>query len=317
MIIGFDFFGKGLNGNAWDTAIPTSQLDNLYINEGIYDEMYMSLDTTIPKDNKKDDWSLKTIINPEFQNDLEAGTIDANGHVVSRLQLYRREFSSNADWILIGDTSYEHKFNVYSFIDNTAENGRSYEYAIAPMSNEIMGELNVSDRHQIEYSGIFISDSENNFRIEFDFEQGDVTHNRNVSEILPLNGKYPVVVVGNQDYRTSQINFLPLSQKQISKGGTKVNGRDEMNVRSRITSFLNNGKSKILRNDNGDIMIIATHGTTTSTKDISLPDIQSVQFDYTEIGDIKNGYLANAGLVVDAVKATYTYNEFGDVVWDI
>ena len=123
MIVGHSFYG--LEDVVWDTAIPTTQLDTMRIGEGIYDEIYMTLDTNIKDDGNREKWSLKTIMNSKFENDLEAGTIDGNGHVVTRLQLYRRLYSSTSDWVLIGDTDYTDEFNVYSFVDNTAENGKT------------------------------------------------------------------------------------------------------------------------------------------------------------------------------------------------
>lgn len=315
MIIGHSFYG--LEDVVWDTAIPTTQLDTMRMHEGIYDEIYMTLDTNIKDDGKRENWSLKTIMNSKFENDLEAGTIDGNGHVVTRLQLYRRLYSGTSDWVLIGDTDYSDEFNVYSFVDNTTENGRTYEYAIMPVANKIAGELNKSEPQKVEYEGVYISDTENNFRIELDFKQDTIQHNRNSALITPLNGKYPIAVFGKQNYRTSSLTFLPISQKQIDTGGTDVNGRDERSVRDKVTSFLNNGRAKILRNDNGDVMIIASQNVQTDPKETYLPDIQSVKFDYAELGRINSSDLARTGLVAEAVKSKYTYNEYGDVIWDI
>ena len=315
MIVGHSFYG--LEDVVWDTAIPTTQLDTMRIGEGIYDEIYMTLDTNIKDDGNREKWSLKTIMNSKFENDLEAGTIDGNGHVVTRLQLYRRLYSNTSDWVLIGDTDYTDEFNVYSFVDNTAENGKTYEYAIMPVANKIAGELNKSEPQKVEYEGVYISDTENNFRIELDFQQDTIQHNRNSALITPLNGKYPIAVFGKQDYRTSSLTFLPISQKQIDTGGTDINGRDERTVRDKVTSFLNNGKAKILRNDNGDVMIIASQNVQTNPKETYLPDIQSVKFDYAELGRINSSDLIRTGLVAEAVKSKYTYNEYGDVIWDI
>lgn len=315
MIIGHSFYG--LENVVWDTAIPTTQLDTMRMHEGIYDEVYMTLDTNIKDDGNREKWSLKTIMNSKFENDLEAGTIDGNGHVVTRLQLYRRLYSATSDWVLIGDTDYSDEFNVYSFVDNTTENGKTYEYAIMPVANKIAGELNKSEPQKVEYEGVYISDTENNFRIELDFKQDTIQHNRNSALITPLNGKYPIAVFGKQDYRTSSLTFLPVSQKQIDTGGTDVNGRDERTVRDKVTSFLNNGKAKILRNDNGDVMIIASQNVQTDPKETYLPDIQSVKFDYAELGRINSSDLTRTGLVAEAVKSKYTYNEYGDVIWDI
>ena len=64
-------------------------------------------------------------------------------------------------------------------------------------------------------------------------------------------------------------------------------------------------------------MIIASQNVQTNPKETYLPDIQSVKFDYAELGRINSSDLIRTGLVAEAVKSKYTYNEYGDVIWDI
>ena len=53
MIIGYDYFGKKLDGVVFDTAVPTSNVDEVVIGAGIYDEIFVSVDTTISNQNIK------------------------------------------------------------------------------------------------------------------------------------------------------------------------------------------------------------------------------------------------------------------------
>ena len=144
-----------------------------------------------------------------------------------------------------------------------------------------------------------------------------ITYNKNFASFNPLNGEFPVVVYGNQNYRTGNVSFLPLSNEQIESGGMKINPRSEKEVRNSVTSFLNNGKAKVLRNANGDIMIIATNNIKSAVKSQYLPDIQSVSFDYTELGRVDSDTLVSNGLIGDVVKSNYTYDAYGDIVWDL
>ena len=318
MIVGYSAYGEDLFSKVWDTPLPTSQLDELMVGAGIYDELYISVDTTISKANVRPDrWYLKNIINAKFQNDLEAGTLDANGHVITMLQVYRREHGRN-DWLLIGQFDYDFDYNVYSVVDITAKNGVTYDYAFVPVSDSVVGEENVSEYPvTVKYNGVFISDLEKNYRLEIDFTQGDVTHNKNSSVMTPLNGEFPVMIFGNQDYRTGNITFLPVTEKQIQSGGTKIDKGAERELRDSVTSFLNNGQAKVLRNDNGDIMIIATNNVKSSPKSSTLMDIHGITFDYTEIGKVDSGTLGKVGLLSHGSRGSYTYDENGDVIWDI
>lgn len=318
MIIGYSIFNNGFHSNYFDTALPTSQIDELTIGSGIYDELYLTLDTTVSMVNEKPSrWFLKTIINPKFKEDIEAGTLDADGHKITELQVYRQKFGEETDWTLIGRFSYEFEHNVYSFIDNSAENGATYRYAIVPIASEIVGELNVSQPVAVEYQGVYLSDNNHNFRLEIDFEMGPIVHNKNFSTMTPLNGRFPVLVYGNQDYRTGEVKFLSVTKNQIETGGTKIDSMAERVQRDAVVNFLNNGQAKILRNDNGEVMIIATSGVKSVPKDGRLMDIHSVEFDYTEIGKVNSQTMTSTGLLGDAMKSSYTYDERGEVVWEI
>ena len=144
VLIGYDFFGSR-NNLCFDTAIPTSQLDSVIINSGVYDELYISLDTAIAKtNNRPKGWFLKNIMHAKFENDLESGNLDADGHKITKIQIYRRILGDGAnDWVLVGEFEYKTDFNVYSFVDVTAESDRYYEYSIVPVAGEVILQINV------------------------------------------------------------------------------------------------------------------------------------------------------------------------------
>lgn len=325
MIVGYSFFtevdpntGYDLN-NMFDTAIPTSQLTTWSFNYGVFDEAYMSLDTTKTNDGiRPDTWEIKNIAHMKFENDLEAGSLDADNHVITKIQIYRRVWGNDDnDWILVGEFPYDKDFNTYSFVDITAKSGVFYEYANVPVADNVIGEIQMSEPVKVDYKGVFISDLQHNYRLEYDFELGDVSYNRNSGIHKPLNSRFPVVTYGNQNYRTGSISFLPISQEQIDSGGKEINNTVEYEVRDKVTEFLNNGKSKVIRNDNGDITIVAINSVKSTPKDKNILDIHNVEFDYTEIGKVESGSLSTTGLVGSVTKSNYRFDENGEIYWDI
>lgn len=318
MIIGYDFMNKDVQGTFFDTAIPTSHLDEMTIGSGVYDEIFITVDTT--EENNKvrpEKWQLKHIMDAKFQKDLEAGSIDADGHEITEIHIYRRKSAVGAKWILVGKTDYNKEYNVYSFTDRTVENGETYEYAIVPIAKSVIGELTSSELVKAEYSGAFISDLQNNYRMDIDFEREEAEHNKNHSILTPLNGKYPIFVYGNQDYETGRISFLPITKEQIDTGGTAIDAREERHLRDKVISFLNSGTTKIFRDSSGEIKLMAITGVKTKAKSSSMTEIRNVSFDYTEIGAVEGNVLATTGLIGQAVKSTYTYDEQGEIVWGI
>lgn len=316
MIIGYDFFGQKMDGNVFDTAIPTGNIDEVAMGAGIYDELFISLDTTIGAENAKPtSWQLKTIMNAKFENDLEAGSLDSDGHVITSIQIYRRKHMRDDNWLLVGHFPYEPEYNVYSFVDRFTENGASYEYAIVPVAQDVIGDITVSEPIKVDYDGVFISNLENNYHMDIDFELGTISYNNNMSTSAPLNGRYPIVTQGVQDYRTGDITFLPLSRGQVEAGGEKVDGRVERQYRNQVLSFLRSGGSKVIRDSNGEMMIVATHNITATSKNGNLIDLYAISFSFTELGEFDFETMSKGGLIGSAGKSKYSFDEFGNIVW--
>lgn len=316
MIIGYNYFSRGFHSNVFDTAIPTSHIDEVVVGAGIYDEIFVSVDTTIEDDKKKPtSWQLKTIMNPSFEGDLEAGSIESDGHKIRNIQIYRRKYLTNESWLLVSQFPYSIDYNVYSFIDRFTENGATYEYAIVPLAKDVLGEITLSEPVDVEYNGVFLTDLENNYQMEVDFEMGTVDHNNNVSTSNPLNGRFPIVTYGNQNYRTGEIDFLPLTQQQKDTGGMKIDGRDERMYQEKVLGFLKNSQAKVVRNDNGDMMVVAAHDVSTTSKNGNLLDLNAISFSFTEIGELDFETMSKAGLIGSAGASKYTFDENGNIVW--
>ena len=192
-----------------------------------------------------------------------------------------------------------------------------YEYSIVPIAKEVIGDITTSDPIKAEYDGIYISDLENNYKMEMDLDFGDVVYNKNSSTITPLNSQFPIVIYGNQNYKSGNISFLSVTDDQVKSGGTKVNGREERLHRDKIVNFLQKSGAKVIRNSNGEVMIIATNNVKTTPKEGFLLDIHSVGFDYTQLGDMDSPTLIKGGLVGSALKSNYTYDENGDIIWEM
>ena len=79
---------------------------------------------------------------------------------------------------------------------------------------------------------------------------------------------------------------------------------------------MNNGASKIIRNESGEILIVAITDVKTAPKADWLHDVQKVSFNYTEVGKIEGNSLKGMGLIGQAVKSKYTYNENGEILWE-
>lgn len=317
MIIGYNFMGHEFHGIIFDTAIPTAELDEVTMGAGLWDELFVSVDTKIGEDMlKPNNWQLKTVMDAKFKKSLEAGSLGANGHVITNIQLYRRDISKSNEFLLVGAFDYDEDFNVYSFVDRLAENKAIYEYAIVPVAGSVLGDTTLSKPVEINYEGVYISDLQNNYKVEFDVEKGSVTHVKNFAELQTLNGRFPITVVGKQNYKTGNLSFLPLSQEQIDSRGTKINARTERELREGIISFLQTGGAKVIRNSNGEMLVVAVNNVQENPRDGALADLSDISFDYIQVGEMDYETMSKGGLVGQAGKSKYTFDEDGEIIWN-
>lgn len=318
MIIGYDFFNLGLQGIFGDTAISTSELDEVTLGTGIYDELFISVDTTIDATNvKPTGWQLKNIMDAKFQGDLEAGSLDADGHEITKIQIYRRKYNEEKEWLLVGEFQFDRTYNVYSFVDRLCSNNVTYEYAIVPIAKKVVGELTISSPVKVDFEGVFISDANGNFKMDIDFELGEVSYNTNRSYITPLNGKYPIMITGDSNYRSGNVTYLPLSDEQIEYAGGATDSRQERITREGVIKFLQKDNAKVIRKDDGEVIVVSVSDVATSPKNGMLADIHSLGFSYTEIGELDYDTMSRTGLIGSALKSNYTFDENGEIVWDV
>ncbi|WP_225415000.1 hypothetical protein [Limosilactobacillus reuteri] len=311
-------YNLGFDGLFYDTGIPTSELDEVTMGAGMYDEMYVTVDDeTTSEPTKPDQWTLKTIMDANFNNTLEAGSINGRRHHVVKLQMYRREYENPAsDWLLISEFSYEEKYNLYTVIDRFVENYKTYEYALVPLAKDITGEMLISKPVQAKFTGTFISDVQHNYSMFINLQFSDLTYNNNVSKVVPLNGKYPIVTYGNANYRTGSVKFLPLTPEQEFGYASEIDSHAEFDNRKKIIDFLSNGQAKVIRRDDGDVIVVATNNVRTESISESVDELSNVTFDFTEIGGLDYSTLEKGGLISNAGKSVYTYDDTGNIVWN-
>lgn len=314
MIIGYNFFGLE-EGAVFDTPICTEMLDQVRLNEGTYDEIYIDLNTTIPDTiDKPNIWTIQTIMDAKFTGDLDAGSLGAEGFTITSIQVYRSVYGSD-NWELIAEFPYDEEYNVYDFVDRYVQNATTYRYAIVPVANEILGEMLLSETVEVKYEGIFLTDRKENRRLEYDIQLGEVSYNNNAVSNVSLNGVYPIVVMGNSNYRTGQLSTLPLSKETVALNGNGIDKLQEQINRDKWIDFLNNHKAKVLRMDSGVLILVLTQNPRVTHKDSEfLRDLASISFDYMEIGKLDFGTMTGHDLISSASLSKFTFNDEGEVV---
>lgn len=317
LIIGYDFFGLA-EGGIFDTPICTDMIDNIDLSGGYFDELFIDLDIAKATESiaKTETlvWDYTTILQAKFNGNLDGGSIVNNGFKIDKILLQRSLVGSDL-WDVVAVFDYKDGFDSYRYTDRYIQNGAVYQYAIVPVSSEVIGARLISGRILCSYEGMFLTDREENRRVLYDIELGDITYNKESAVVKPLNSSYPVATFSKGNYRTGNISTLPLSDETIMHAGSQIDGLAEQVNRDKWSNFIHNGRAKVIRMDSGVLMLAITTNLNVSHKqEGSLRDLASISFDYTEIGAVNFDNLLENGLISEVFASSLTYDDFGGVM---
>lgn len=210
-----------------------------------------------------------------FNNDLEGGNI--SGEILS-WKLTRKEkntFLYETINIFSGDTT--------EYIDNKVKNNIEYTYLLSSIDSNGNQSSGVSATGTIDFSGWMISDSTEyyNLSIGWDgYQTSGIKTNKGNYKFDNLT-QFPVISYSQQKYRTGSITCIPYSYN-ITNNNFDIN----LEVLNNFKTFLDNGNTKWLRSQDGDIMKVSTINTDYKYQDKIIEQLFQVNFEWCEIGSV-------------------------------
>lgn len=257
MFISLDFFGLD-EGAVFKTNIGHVNYNELQITGTVIDEIYVDEDIEIPVTTDKPEiWTYSTILNAKFQGNLEGGNLSANGAEIELIKFQKRRWDE-LEWTDVGDVKYNEDGKViYELLDKFVANQQIYQYSLLPVTSSVLGSRVLSEEITVDFEGVFLSDKDNNYRLLYDLQFGDINHNTPSSVFETLNSKYPIVVYSNLDYTDFDVEATFVSAS-TSNGETErqVDTRMEKTERGNLLRWVKNHKPKIYRDVNGELKLV-------------------------------------------------------------
>lgn len=270
--------------------VPTSieNITQVQIQNGIYDEVYITKDVESSYSTNIPEWDYNTIFDVKFHNNLTAGNLDFLSTQISEIRVKRR-VKGTFNWITVGI------FEVHSFSDITNlvfndyfnRNNVEYEYAFVPVVEGIEGQYIINDVFS-QFDGIFIADINSIYKFYSDVSYGSSTRVQKVGVFEPIGKKYPIIVSNSLlNYNTGSVTGNILPKDYLIN---RVLDRFEMvEERKAIEDFLTTKTAKVLKDWNGNIWcVFVTDLPTVNYVANYGMGISSVSFSWTEIGDLDN-----------------------------
>ena len=299
MMCGYNFCS---DGNALDPSpIVNNGFTDVTLRNGVFDHWNVNRDVTSPYSSAiPTDWDYLTIMNANFNGNIESGNSEFSLGNIDGIKIKRRKVT-DFDWVTLTyfDASELESLN-FVFNDNIAASGYTYEYAFVPVVGGTEGNY-ITNTIGAKFDGVFICDLDTIYKFYAGVKYGTNERVQKIGVFETYGRKYPVVVSNSLiNYETGSVTGTVLADDYLK---TKAMNRIAMVKEQRaLKDFLTNKKAKILKDWNSHSWLIVPIDNISTSYDSKYGmGIADVSFDWVELGDSdKQSDLYNSGILKEA-----------------
>lgn len=275
--------------NALDNAPSNVEsINNVKLTNAIFEHFNVTQNiNTEVNTNIPTAWDYDTILDANFENNLNAGNVDFLVEQISAIKIKRR-VQGTFDWLTLATIPINSANDLnFVFNDLLNKNGVQYEYAFVPIIENVEGNY-IIDTVFSQFNGVFIGDAQNIYKFLYEVAYGSNSRNQQVGIFEVLGQQYPVFVAnGSLSYESGSVTATILNDDYEKTG--VINRTAITQQKDIIKDFLTNKKAKILKdwNSNEWLCIVNSNINVTYKSNYGM-GIPSIQFDWTQIGDASN-----------------------------
>lgn len=235
--------------------------------------------------NKEDMGSIELRCRP-FNDDYDG---------ITAINIQRKTIGDSKPWETIYSTPIETQEDLdFTFYDTTVCNRFKYKYRPSIVFNVdgVLAEAIGIESNQVEccFDGLFVWDSELFIKLDTAIYTG-MQVQQTVGVHQPLGSRTPVIVINSKsNYHTGGVGGRILNDSFGKKNADGTYGgfdeREAVKRRKKIDEFLTNKKAKILKDSIGNSFIVMVTEAPTYEFEEWNSALASLNFNYTEIGDL-------------------------------
>lgn len=294
--VGYNFFSDGDALNYTQTNVEA--ITETTVSNAIFDHLNVSSYSDIPFSTAiPEDWDHTTILNVDFDGNINAGNIDFVVNQISAVKIKRRPVGT-FDWITLNLIPVNNVQDLnFVFNDFLNAYGVNYEYALVPIINDVEGDY-ITNEIFSQFNGVFIGDNEQIFKFLYDVNYGTNARNQQAGVFTPLGQQYPIIVAnGLLSYESGTVSAMILNDDYEDTG--VIDPQAIVQKKTILKNFLTNKKAKLLKDWNSNVWLcMVTNSPQVTYAQGSSMAIPKVSFDWTQIGDATSqAALYNNGLV--------------------
>lgn len=294
--IGYNFCGDGNSADPTPTSVDN--ITKTRLSNGIFDHFNMSRNVTFNYDSIEPiDWDIDTVINANFNGNIDGGNVEASVFNTTSVRIKRR-VKGTFDWFTIKEVPIS-KPEDLSFVitDNLASYDTEYEYAFVPLIGKNEGNY-IINSIMSKFQGVFICDAETIFKFSAGVEYSNNQANQEIGVFQPYNRQYPVIVSNSVlNYKSGSIGgwVLPDNFDQNRVVDRKAITKEK----EVLLDFLMNKKPKMIKDMNGNKWLVFFTGNPSLSYDNNYGQgMVKVNAEWIEIGDSESkNDLYEAGMI--------------------
>ena len=240
-----------------------------------------------------------TILYCDFNGNLHAGSSTMSIDRITGFKIKRIDENTKR-WIELSFTPISPASDddiVIEYKDYTVPSGIEQMYALVPtMNGDIEGNY-VTQTITPNWKYSFISDNTNCFKVAIDVQYGGDEHNVPTGILNPIGSKYPIIIQnGDNNYLTGSISAKLMGYNFLE---TKyVDRKDVVKQKNDFLQFLSNGKAKVFKDWNGNILIFRRTTSSVNYVNTYANGIVDINFSWVEQGNYDDEKsLKDAGII--------------------
>jgi hypothetical protein len=271
-----------------DSTPPlNTQINSVTIKNGLFDDLYITRNTTLPDSNTIDDiWDYDTVLHAKFQGDLSAGNVKYSVDNTDSIRIKRR-MKGSFDWVSIYEIPI-YGIEDFSFekFDYTARSSTEYEYALVPVSGGSEGSY-ITNKVGTYFEGLFIMEKGIFFSTIIEVDINNQQRNRPTAAVSTMGKKYPFIISnGLNNYQSGDLSAVFAERIE---NGCDWDFEQSWRYRERLLDFLYNNAAKLIKYEDGRMYLASVSSNVINEQDAGVDFLVRTSFQWTEVGNCDKG----------------------------
>lgn len=182
---------------------------------------------------------------------------------------------------------------------NYCANETLYDIRMVPYTSTDSAGTPITAQVYSQFCSSYIVDMDTLYPLFNDWGIDSATTNQITSFYTPYGRRYPIIGKNSvQNYRQDTYTALLLADTTLYGNSSNIDRRAEVMLRKEFNEWLTNGEAKIIKTNNGDIILVFVVESIGNTYYKELGNgIASTQFNWVEIGGINETDMYNCGML--------------------